>query len=260
MKRFFRSFSWVVLDFALIDVSLIITLVLKYGKDCSPYFYLYRGLFVYLPLFFYLSAIIFRLYRRIWRYLSINDLFLIAEVVTAGIFASILCLNLVEGFFPPRTVMALTWFFSLTLVGGSRLVWRLYCEKKSGFKRGGERILIIGAGDAGEVISRELIRRCDLGTLIGFIDDDKEKIGKSIHGRKVFGSVKDINDVLEKEQIDTVIISIPTARGKQIKRIIDNIKNKKVKIKILPGLYELVDGKVSVSRIREVRIEDLLGR
>ncbi|GAG53508.1 unnamed protein product, partial [marine sediment metagenome] len=135
------------------------------------------------------------------------------------------------------------------------MVWRLYCEKKSGFKRGGERILIIGAGDAGEVISRELIRRCDLGTLIGFIDDDKEKIGKRIHNITVFGGVKEINDVLEKEQINTVIIAIPTARGKQIKRIIDNIKNKKVKIKILPGLYELVDGKVSVSRIREVRIE-----
>ncbi len=260
MKRFFRSFSWVVLDFALIDVSLIITLVLKYGKDCSPYFYLYRGLFVYLPLFFYLSAIIFRLYRRIWRYLSINDLFLIAEVVTAGIFVSILCLNLVEGFFPPRTVMALTWFFSLALVGGSRLVWRLYCERKGASNRGQERILIVGAGDAGEVISREIIKRCDLGTLIGFIDDDKEKIGKSIHGRKVFGSVKEINDVLEKEQINTVIIAIPTAKGKQIKRIVDNVKNKEVKIKTLPGLYELVDGKVSVSRIREVRIEDLLGR
>jgi len=260
MKKILKRFVWVVLDFALIDVSLIITLVLKYGKDCSPYFYLYRGLFVYLPLFFYLSAIIFRLYRRIWRYLSINDLFLIAEVVTAGIFASILCLNLVEGFFPPRTVMALTWFFSLTLVGGSRLVWRLYCERKGALNRGQERILIVGAGDAGEVISREIIRRPDLGELVGFVDDDKEKIGKRIHNRTVFGSVKEINDVLEKEQINTVIIAIPTARGKQIKRIVDNIKNKEVKIKILPGLYELVDGKVSVSRIREVRIEDLLGR
>lgn len=260
MKKILKRFVWVVLDFALIDVSLIITLVLKYGKDCSPYFYLYRWLFVYLPLFFYLSAIIFRLYRRIWRYLSINDLFLIAEVVTAGIFASILCLNLVEGFFPPRTVMALTWFFSLALVGGSRLVWRLHCEKISDFTVVREKVLIVGAGDAGEVIAREIIKRCDLGTLIGFIDDDKEKIGKRIHNRTVFGSVKEINDVLEKEQINTVIIAIPTASGKQIKRIVDNIKNKKVKIKILPGLYELVDGKVSVSRIREVRIEDLLGR
>lgn len=260
MKKIFKRFVWVVLDLALIDVALIITLVLKYGKDCSPYFYLYRNLFVYLPLFFYLSTAIFRLYKRMWRYLSISDLFLIAEVVTAGVFASVLCLNLVEGFFPPRTVIALTWFFSLALVGGSRLVWRLYCEKKSDFNVAGEKVLIVGAGDAGEVISREIIKRCDLGILIGFVDDDKEKIGKRIHNRTVFGSIKEINDVLEKEQINTVIIAIPTASGKQIKRIVDNIKNKKVKIKTLPGLYELVDGKVSASRIRNIRIEDLLGR
>jgi FlaA1/EpsC-like NDP-sugar epimerase len=173
---------------------------------------------------------------------------------------SLLYLNFVIGIYIPWTVKVLTWFFILAFIGGSKLVWRLHCEKKSGFKKGGERVLVVGAGDAGEVISREIIKRCDLGTLIGFVDDDKEKIGKRIHNRTVFGSIKEINDVLEKEQIDTVIIAIPTASGKQIKRIVDNIKNKKVKIKTLPGLYELVDGKVSVSRIRNIRIEDLLGR
>lgn len=260
MKRILKRFVWVVLDFILIDVALVLSLILRFGKDSSSHFYLYRELFVYLPLFFYLSAAIFRLYRRIWRYLSIGDLFLITEVITAGIFASVLWLNLVEGLLLPRTVIALIWFFSLALVGGSRLVWRLYCERKGALDRGQERILIVGAGDAGEVISREIIKRGDLGTLIGFVDDDKEKIGKKIHNREVFGSVKEINNILKKEEINTVIIAIPTARGKEIKRIVDNIKNKEVKIKILPGLYELVDGKVSVSRIREVRIEDLLGR
>ncbi|MCG2821623.1 MAG: polysaccharide biosynthesis protein, partial [Candidatus Atribacteria bacterium] len=99
-----------------------------------------------------------------------------------------------------------------------------------------------------------------LGKLVGFVDDDKEKVGKRIHNVKVLGNVERINDILEKEQVSTVIIAIPTASGKQIRRIVDNIKNKEVKIKTLPGLYELVDGKVSVSRIREVMIEDLLGR
>jgi FlaA1/EpsC-like NDP-sugar epimerase len=156
--------------------------------------------------------------------------------------------------------VALTWFFSLALVGGSRLVWRLYCERKGALNRGQEQILIVGAGDAGEVISREIIRRPDLGRLVGFVDDDKEKVGKSIHNIKVLGNVEGINDILEKEQVSTVIISIPTASGKEIRRIVDNIKNKEVKIKTLPGLYELVDGKVSVSRIRNIKIEDLLGR
>jgi FlaA1/EpsC-like NDP-sugar epimerase len=117
MKNIIRKYFWVILDFILIDVSLILALVLRFGEDCGSFFYLYRELFAYLPLFFYLFAVVFRLYKRIWRYLSIKDLFLITEVVTAGIFASILCFNLVEGYFLPRTVIALTWFFSLAFIG-----------------------------------------------------------------------------------------------------------------------------------------------
>ena len=260
MKRFFRSFFWIVLDIVFINVSLILSLILRFGEGWGTYFYVYQELIIYLTGFFLLFAVIFRLYKRIWRYLSIGDLFLMAEVVTGGIFGAVLCLNWVKGIAFPRTIVALTWFFSLALVGGSRLVWRLYCERKGASNRGQERILIVGAGDAGEVISREIIRRPDLGELVGFVDDDKEKIGKRIHNRKVLGNIEGINDILEKEQVSTVIIAIPTASGKQIRRIIDNIKTKEVKVKILPGIYELVDGKVSVSRIREVRIEDLLGR
>ncbi|MCK4309309.1 MAG: Gfo/Idh/MocA family oxidoreductase, partial [Candidatus Atribacteria bacterium] len=255
MGKIFRRFFWIFLDIFFINISLILSFVLRFGKGWRAYFYVYRELFIYLSIFFLLFALIFKLYRRIWRYLSIGDLFLIAEVVTGGIFVSVLYLSWMKGIAFPRTIIALTWFLSLALVGGSRLVWRIYCERKGGFKKGEERILIVGAGDAGEVISREIIRRPDLGKLVGFVDDDKEKIGKRIHNRKVLGSVKEINDILEKEQVNTVIIAIPTASGKEIRRIIDNIKNKEVKIKILPGLYELVDGKVSVSRIREVRIE-----
>ncbi len=260
MKRFFRSFSWVILDIVFINVSLILSLILRFGEDWGTYFHVYRELIIYLTGFFLLFAVIFRLYKRIWRYLSVGDLFRIAEVVTGGIFGTVLCLNLVKGIAFPRTVVALTWFFSLALVGGSRLVWRLYCERKGALNRGQERILIVGAGDAGEVISREIIRRPDLGKLVGFVDDDNEKIGKRIHNVRVLGNIEGINGILEGEQVSTVIISIPEASGKEIRRIVDNIKNKEVKIKILPGLYELVDGKVSVSRIRDIRIEDLLGR
>ena len=260
MKNFFERFSWVVLDIIFINVSLILSLILRFGEGWGSYFCVYRELIIYLTGFFLLFAVVFRLYKRIWRYLSISDLFLIAEVITGGIFVTVLCLNWARSIAFPRTIVALTWFFSLALVGGSRLVWRLYCERKGALKRGQEQILIVGAGDAGEIISREIIRRPDLGKLVGFVDDDKEKVGKRIHNVKVLGNIEGINDILEKEQVSTVIIAIPTASGKQIKRIVNNIRNKEVKIKTLPGLYELVDGKVSVSRIRNIRIEDLLGR
>ena len=260
MEKFFRKFIWVVLDLLFVNFALIFSLILGFGKGWSTYFYVYRELFFYLSISFLLFALIFKLYQRVWRYLSISDLFLIAEVVTGGMFVSVLYLNWMKGIVFLGTVVALTWFFSLALIGGSRLVWRIYCERDGVFKKGKERILIVGAGDAGEVISREIIRKPVLGKLIGFVDDDKEKIGKRIHNIKVLGNIKEIDGILEKEQINMDIITIPTASGKEIRRIIDHIKNKRVKIRTLPGLYELVDGRVSVSRIREVSIEDLLGR
>jgi len=258
--KFYRKIYWVVQDLLLINFAFVLSLILRFGRDWVSHFYQLTGLCVYFSISYIIFAILFKLYNRLWRYISIKDLFLITWTVTAAMIISLLYLNLVIGIYIPWTVKALTWFFILAFIGGNKLIWRLYWERKSGFKREGERVLIVGAGDAGEVIAREIIKRCDLGTLIGFIDDDKEKIGQRIHNKLIFGSVKEINDILEKERINTVIIAIPTARGKQIKRIVDNIKNKKLKVKILPGLYELVDGEVSVSRIREVRIEDLLGR
>jgi FlaA1/EpsC-like NDP-sugar epimerase len=260
VEKFFRKFYWVGLDLLFVNFALIFSLILGFGKGWSTYFYVYRELFFYLSISFILFALIFKLYKRVWRYLSISDLFLIAEVVTGGMFVSVLYLNWMKGIVFLGTVVALTWFFSLALIGGSRLVWRIYCERDGVFKKGKERILIVGAGDAGEVISREIIRKPVLGKLVGFVDDDKEKIGKRIHNIKVLGNIKEIDGILEKEQINMVIITIPTASGKEIRRIIDNIKNKRVKIRTLPALYELVDGRVSVSRIREVSIEDLLGR
>jgi len=260
VEKFFRKFYWVVLDLLFINFALIFSLILGFGKGWSAYFYVYRELFFCLSISFLLFALIFKLYKRVWRYLSIGDLFLIAEVLTAGMFVSVLYLNWMKGIVFLLTIIALTWFFSLSLIAGSRLVWRLYCGGKAGFKKGKERILIVGAGDAGEVISREIIRKPDLGKLVGFVDDNKEKIGKRIHNRKVWGNIKETNDILEKEQVNTVIITIPTASGKEIRRIIDHIKNKRVKVRTLPALDELVDGRVSVSRIRQVSIEDLLGR
>jgi FlaA1/EpsC-like NDP-sugar epimerase len=260
MKKFFRSFSWIVSDILFINVALAISILLRFGEEFWTRFYLYQETFIYLTLSFLLFAIIFKLYKRIWRYISTGDILLIIGIITISLFISILCFNIRKGFFLPRTLIALTWFFSLALIGGSRLLWRLYCEKRVRFKKGEERILIVGAGDAGEIISREIIRRPDLGELIGFVDDDKEKIGKRIHNKKVLNSIEKIDIIIKKEKIDTIIIAIPSASGKEIRRIIDNIKSKEVKIKTLPGLYELVDGKVSVSRIRNIRIEDLLGR
>lgn len=260
MGNFFRKCYWLVQDLLLLNFALILSLILRFGRDWTSHFYQLKELCIYFSISYIVFAMIFKLYKRLWRYISINDLFLIAVTVTTAMICSLLYLNFVIGIYTPWTVKALTWFFGLAFIGGNKLIWRLHWERKTRFKRREERILIVGAGDAGEVICREIERRKDLGRLVGFVDDDTAKIGTVIHNKKVLGSTDKINEIIDKEKVGIVVIAIPSAKGSEIKRIVDNIKNKEVKIKIVPGLYEFIDGKVSVSRIREVRIEDILGR
>lgn len=260
MGNFFRKCYWLVQDLLLLNFALILSLILRFGRDWTSHFYQLKELCIYFSISYIVFAMIFKLYKRLWRYISINDLFLIAVTVTTAMICSLLYLNFVIGIYIPWTVKALTWFFGLAFIGGNKLIWRLHWERKTRFKRREERILIVGAGDAGEVISREIERRKDLGRLVGFVDDDTAKIGTVIHNKKVLGSTDKINEIIDKEKVGIVVIAIPSAKGSEIRRIVDKITTKKVKIKIVPGLYEFIDGKVSVSRIREVRIEDILGR
>lgn len=260
MGNFFRKCYWLVQDLLLLNFALILSLILRFGRDWTSHFYQLKELCIYFSISYIVFAMIFKLYKRLWRYISINDLFLIAVTVTTAMICSLLYLNFVIGIYTPWTVKALTWFFGLAFIGGNKLIWRLHWERKTRFKRREERILIVGAGDAGEVISREIERRKDLGRLVGFVDDDTAKIGSVIHNKKVLGSTDKINEIIDKEKVGMVVIAIPSAKGSEIKRIVGKVTTKKVKIKIVPGLYEFIDGKVSVYRIREVRIEDILGR
>ena len=260
MGKFFRKICWTVHDLLFINIALILSIILRFGQDWGQHCYQCKELFIYFSISYIVFAILFKLYKRVWRYLSINDLFLIIGTVTIAAVSSLLYLNFVIKIYIPWSVKILTWFFSLAFIGGSKLVWRLYCEKKSGFKRGGEKILIVGAGDAGDVICREIEKRQDLGQMVGFVDDDITKVGSIIRNKKVLGVIDDINEIINREKIGVVIIAIPSIKGSEIRRIISKINSKDVKIKTVPGLYELIDDKVSISWIRNVGVEDLLNR
>ena len=260
MEKYFRRSFWICFDLFSINIAFIFSIILRFGRNWGENLYQYRIIFLYLSLFYIIFAIVFKLYSRIWAYISIRDLFLIAETVTVTVVALVLYFNIVMGIYFPWTVKALTWFISVSLIGGSKLIWRLYWEKRVPFKRRKKRILIVGAGDAGEVICREMEKRKDLGGLVGFVDDDVTKIGSVIHNKKVLGSIDKISEIINKEKIDVVVITIPSAKGSEIRRIVDKINTQDVKIKIVPSLYELLDDKVSFSQIRDVSVKDLLNR
>jgi FlaA1/EpsC-like NDP-sugar epimerase len=244
----------------------------------------FGGLYLYyLPQALWMAAIalvikpivfrMFGLYRRIWAYASTQELLLIfASVTTASIFVSlgvVLLTSLQQAYSPdyrgfPRSVLAIDWLLSLVLIGGIRLAMRLLAENQSPSRpaRGRMRnVLIVGAGDAGALVVRELQKNPQMNLRpVCFVDDDPAKQKQQIHNIPVSGKLGDIPRLVDQKRIDEVIIAIPSASGEVVRRVIDICRRKGVASRTMPGIYELIGGKVSVNRLREVEISDLLRR
>ncbi len=218
------------------------------------------------PLVYYF----FGLYKRMWAYASIPELKLIVYAVsTASVLVAIPMLFFLYGnmFFAfPRSVLILDWVLSMLLVGGQRLAFRIFAESrgkapetKSTEKQ--RRILVVGAGDAGAMIAKELQRNPQVGMrVVGFLDDNAEKLGKTIYGLPVLGQVDDLPKVLSFRRIDEVLIAIPSAPGRIIRQVSELCRKQRIPFRTMPGLYELLGGMVNISRLREVDITDLLRR
>ena len=214
----------------------------------------------------------FGIYRRLWRYASIRELILIlASVTTSSLVISALMLTLFYvGLFPgfPRSVLIIDWLLSLTFAGGIRLAFRLIAESTStaslkafGYVRRKKSILVIGAGDAGAMVVRELQKNPHLNMKpIGFLDDDPVKQAIKIHGIPVLAPLDKISYILEVYPVDEVIIAIPSAPGQVLRKVTEVCRRKGVAFRTMPGIYELLGGDVSVSRLRDVDISDLLRR
>jgi len=224
------------------------------------------------PVIFYL----FGLYRRYWRYASANELVNIAlatltstAVVTLLIYS---LASLVWDFRPlPRSIPILDWLVSLPLVGGTRFAVRLAADspfsrlwRNNHLKHGRNperRVLVMGAGDTGAMIVREMQANPGLGFVpVGLLDDNRAKVGMTIHGVLVQGTREDIPHLAREEQVDEVIIAMPTAPGQAIREVVAICQQAGVACRTMPGLYELISGEVSIRQVREVRIEDLLRR
>ena len=218
------------------------------------------------PIVYYL----FGLYRRMWVYASIPEIKLIFFAVTAAsILVSVPMYFFLYGqvFYSfPRSVLVIDWILSLLMVGGQRFSFRIFSEsvKRSVSPKKPEtvkQILVIGAGDAGAMIVKELQRNPQLAMRpIGFLDDNLEKKGKTIHGIPVFGEIKSLPKILSFHRVDEVIIAIPSAPGKTIREITNLCRKRNITYRTTPGLYELLGGMVGVSRLRDVDIADLLRR
>ena len=213
----------------------------------------------------------FGLYRRYWVYASVRELRLIAVATTAAqvVVALLLMLAILTSLLPatfPRSVIFIDWLFSLFSVGGLRLTVRLIAEsgqlsQKSDGHGGLRRAVVVGAGDAGVLVVREMQRNPQLHMQpVAFVDDDPEKLRKDIHGVRVVGKLKDLQSVIDRSRAREVVIAIPSAPGDVVRLVTQICRRKGIPFRTMPGIYELIGGQVNVSRLREVEISDLLRR
>lgn len=267
MRKYLLPMFLASLDIISVILAAFISIYLRFDSNKIPANYL-SLLISYMPLtvvIYLISFYLFKLYGRIWRYASATELI---AIVMANIAASTAWyfISLYIGAVLPRSLYVFTGLLLIFFVGGSRLSLRFYSyvmnkPKYRQIQRKKNKVLIIGAGDAGAMLLRE-IERYHIANrqVVGFIDDDKNKTGKILLGVKVLGTRNELVKIASEKGIDEIIIAMPSVKGKEIKAIINICKQTNCKLTILPGLYEIIEGKVSISQLRPVDIEDLLGR
>ena len=207
-----------------------------------------------------------RFYTKWWRFTSLRDLqaIILAAAVSSLIVTALLSQWRPDGVVPlPRGVLVFDLVLTLTLVGGARFAVRSVIERppRSELVSSGREVLICGAGDAGNTLLREMKRKRELGyTPVGLIDDDPRKRRLRVQGTRVRGTRADLPRVLKEVHVDEVIIAMPSAPGRVRQEIVETCREAGVPCTTLPGLPELITGEVTVSLLREVRVEDVLGR
>ena len=260
-----RFFILALTDYLLIYASYALGMYFRYGIFSlnEPEFFQNGAFFSLIVL---LSLIVNGTYRVSWSYANFRDFWIILRSTLIGyiagfLFGRFMLLFDVKIFTVPITVSTMTFIGATLLIIWSRIFWLTYLFLRIDREGGSsDKLLIIGAGDAGMSIAEEIMRNPSYGRIIGFLDDSPRKRGKRIHGLPVLGTTEMVMDLVEKHNISRVIIAIPSASSEEIRRIMSLIDLKKVQVQTLPGLTELMNKKAGLGYLREISVEDLLGR
>ena len=250
-------------DLAWVPVAWIGAYWLRFNLGVIPETYLLNA-FLFLPVVMLVQGImfwVFGLYRGIWRFASMPDLMRIIKAVVSGALVSLFVVFLfTRGQDVPRSVFPLYVLILLVVTSGPRFIYRWFKDHET-YRGAGKRVLVVGAGRAGEMLVRDL-KRDPVHTYypVALVDDERNKRGKEIHGVRVLGTTRAMPRLVVEYDIDIVLIALPSANSKQMRRIVGYIEQANVPFRTLPRIEDLMSGQVSIKELKEVSIEDLLGR
>ncbi len=260
-----------IFDIILIIAALYVSLLLRFDFNIPQgYIEFFYNSIIPLVIFTVLFNMIFKLYSNIWKYATMQDILSIVYSVTATNIVFIFYLYFISHivfnsnyFRFPLTVHIIFWILSVLSLGGIRFMYRIVDISHLGKIKSNKKknVLIIGAGDAGAILIKEIIRNSNLNyKIVGLIDDNDYKKGKRINGIKVLGDRSHIVKICKDHKVEEIIIAMPSADLETKKEILNICKDTKCKMKTMPGIYEIIDGDINISQLRDVNIDDLLGR
>ncbi len=261
-----RNRHFFLIDFLFLLMTPTLAIMLRLDQLSIPPSF-YQGLLLYTVASVVIRLVTFYyagLYRRFWKYASIDELKQIALAVFLSSMIVVVVMAVLLGWLQfniARSVFVLDTLLVLFCVGGTRFSVRLLAQQKIKVNGNGRSVIIAGAGDAGVMLVRELKRNPHVNlNPIGFVDDDPLKHNMEIHGIPVFGGFEALDQLIPAFQVNQVIIAMPTAPGSVIRDLNLRCERLGIDTKTVPGIYELVDGTVTINQLRDVQIEDLLRR
>ena len=249
----------------------LLAYLIRFDFAVPPAFYDYaRGSAIFVVTTQLVAGIVFGFYRGWWRYVGIADVVRLFFGLTASLGVTILAwytgevVGLPDLYIKsPRSIFLIDWSFALLALFGARVIIRLGRDRfrPADLPEAVKRVIIIGAGDAGETLAREIEHRPQLGMkVVAFVDDQRAKWGSVIRGIKVSGPISSIDKISDDLGADEALIAIPSASGKRLREIIHHLSQADIQFKTIPGIDHLVSGKVHVTQLRPVNVEDLMRR
>jgi len=255
-----------IIDSLLIISSILIGYLLRFeGKIPNHYIpSIYYSIIFIWPITFS-SLYLSKFYRSYWQFAGAHELKQMIYAISFGIVASGFVYQAIQYLFEipyiPASIFFISWMLFILSIGGFRLFKRFFQNDYIKLEPYHKKSLIIGAGKAGMIVAQELTHANDTELYpVAFVDDDPQKVGLIITGIPVLGTREDIVKIVKENDIKSVIIALPSAPKSEITKILDICKKTKTKIKIIPKVSDLINGKVTISAMRDVNVEDLLGR
>ncbi|MBU0608228.1 MAG: polysaccharide biosynthesis protein, partial [Armatimonadetes bacterium] len=267
----FRHFNWsrfllVVIDALILNACRYVAYWLRFDGAIPPeYWHLYITTTVWITPLFFAVAMGFGLYNRIWEHASLDAALVIVGTATVTMGLACFLMLAIEHLSCPRSVLAMTWCFLIISVGGSRFAWRFLRERIYPPERESDgprrRVLIYGAGDSGVMLARQM--RDDRQSpydVVGFVDDNPRLRGMIAGGLKVLGTGDQLASIVRQRDVHEIVAALPTVAGGKLKELLHRGASLGVTVRTIPRLLEMVNGQRPLNRVRDIGIDDLLGR